>query len=151
LPLAASVIVKTFAWTILLRSDGVINRTLMALGLTNVPIRMIFTETALVIGAMNIFLPFTILPIYSVVAQLDPRLSEAAATLGASPIAIFTRVIVPLTLPGVISRCGAHLLAGGLGPMWCQRCWSARKIRRSRRPLPRPTCWRVIRCSAPPQ
>jgi putative spermidine/putrescine transport system permease protein len=103
LPLAASVIVKTFAWTILLRSDGVINRALMALGLTNEPIRMIFTETALVIGAVNIFLPFMILPIYAVVALLDPRLSEAAATLGASPVAIFTRVIVPLTLPGVIA------------------------------------------------
>jgi putative spermidine/putrescine transport system permease protein len=103
LPLAASVIVKAFAWTILLRSDGVVNETLMALGIIEDPIRMIFTETALVVGAVNIFLPFMILPIYAVVAQLDPRYAEAAATLGASPLTIFTRVIIPLTLPGVIA------------------------------------------------
>jgi putative spermidine/putrescine transport system permease protein len=103
LPLAASVIVKAFAWTILLRSDGVVNETLMALGIIEDPIRMIFTETALVVGAVNIFLPFMILPIYAVVAQLDPRYAEAAATLGASPLTTFTRVIIPLTLPGVIA------------------------------------------------
>ena len=103
LPLAASVIVKAFAWTILLRSDGVVNETLIALGIIEDPIRMIFTETALVVGAVNIFLPFMILPIYAVVTQLDQRYSEAAATLGASPLVTFVRVIVPLTLPGVIA------------------------------------------------
>jgi len=103
LPLAASVIVKAFAWTILLRSDGVVNETLIALGIIEDPIRMIFTETALVVGAVNIFLPFMILPIYAVVTQLDRRYSEAAATLGASPLVTFVRVIVPLTLPGVIA------------------------------------------------
>jgi putative spermidine/putrescine transport system permease protein len=64
---------------------------------------MIFTETALIVGSVNIFLPFMILPIYAVVAQLDHRLSEAAATLGASPLVAFCRVIVPLTLPGIIA------------------------------------------------
>lgn len=103
LPLAASVIVKAFAWTILLRSDGVINQALMALGVIQDPIRMIFTETALIVGSVNIFLPFMILPIYAVVAQLDPALPEAAATLGASPLVAFWRVIVPLTLPGIIA------------------------------------------------
>jgi putative spermidine/putrescine transport system permease protein len=103
LPLAASVIVKAFAWTILLRSDGVVNQALMALGLIHDPIRMIFTETALIIGSVNIFLPFMILPIYAVVAQLDSALSEAAATLGASPLVAFWRVTVPLTMPGIIA------------------------------------------------
>jgi putative spermidine/putrescine transport system permease protein len=103
LPLAASVLVKAFAWTILLRSDGVVNQALIALGVIHDPIRMIFTETALIVGSVNIFLPFMILPIYAVVAQLDHRLSEAAATLGASPVAAFLRVIVPLTLPGIIA------------------------------------------------
>lgn len=101
LPLAASVIAKAFAWTILLRSHGVLNETLMALGLTQQPIRMIFTQFALIAGAANVFLPFMILPIYSVVAQIDPRLSEAAATPGSPPLAAFLRVTVPLTLPGV--------------------------------------------------
>lgn len=103
LPLAASVIVKAFAWTILLRSDGIVNETLIAIGIIEDPIRMIFTETALIIGAVNIFLPFMILPIYAVVAQLDSRYAEAAATLGASPAVAFLRVIVPLTLPGIIA------------------------------------------------
>ncbi|WP_029003430.1 ABC transporter permease [Azorhizobium doebereinerae] len=103
LPLAASVIVKAFAWTILLRSDGLVNETLLALGLIDAPIRMIFTETALIVGSVNIFLPFMILPIYTVVAQLDPRLMEAAATLGAAPAEAFVRVVVPLTVPGVVA------------------------------------------------
>ena len=76
LPLAASVIVKAFAWTILLRSDGIVNEVLMALGIIEDPIRMIFTETALIVGSVNIFLPFMILPIYAVVTQLDPRLTR---------------------------------------------------------------------------
>ncbi|MGU3496749.1 ABC transporter permease [Xanthobacteraceae bacterium A53D] len=103
LPLAASVIVKAFAWTILLRSDGLVNTALIALGIIDEPIRMIFTETALIVGAVNIFLPFMILPVYTVVAQLDPRLSDAAATLGASPVEAFLRVVVPLTIPGVVA------------------------------------------------
>lgn len=103
LPLAASVIVKAFAWTILLRGDGIVNTVLIALGIIDEPIRLIFTETALVIGSVNVFLPFMILPIYTVVAQIDPRLPEAAATLGASPLTAFLRVIVPLSLPGVIA------------------------------------------------
>jgi putative spermidine/putrescine transport system permease protein len=103
LPLAASVIVKAFAWTILLRSDGVVNQVLIGFGVIDEPIRMIFTETALIVGAVNIFLPFMVLPIYTVVAQLDARLIDAAATLGASPRVAFLRVVVPLTMPGVIA------------------------------------------------
>ncbi|BAM86472.1 spermidine/putrescine ABC transporter permease [Bradyrhizobium oligotrophicum S58] len=103
LPLAASVIVKAFAWTILLRGDGLINTVLITLGIIEDPIRMIFTQTALITGAVNIFLPFMVLPIYAVVAQLDGRYAEAAATLGASPIVVFFRVILPLTLPGIIA------------------------------------------------
>jgi putative spermidine/putrescine transport system permease protein len=103
LPLAASVIVKAFAWSILLRSHGVVNETLMVLHLTNAPIRMIFTQVSLASGSANIFLPFMILPIYAVVAQIDPVLTEAAATLGASPVQAFLRVVAPLTLPGVVA------------------------------------------------
>ena len=103
LPLAVGVIVKTFAWSILFRSDGLLNKTLMAIGLTDEPVRMLYTETALVIASANVFLPFMVLPIYAVVRQLDARLPEAAATLGAGPLYCFFRVIAPLTLPGVIA------------------------------------------------
>lgn len=103
LPLAASVIVKAFAWTILLRTDGLVNRVLVGLHIVSAPIRMIFTETALIVGAINIFLPFMILPIYAVVAQLDRRLPEAAATLGADPVTAFLKVTLPLTMQGIIA------------------------------------------------
>ncbi len=103
LPLSVGVIVKAFAWSILFRANGAINGALMGLGVIDAPIRMLFTETALIIGAANVFLPFMALPIYAVMRQLSPALPEAAATLGAGPFFRFFRVTLPLTLPGVIA------------------------------------------------
>lgn len=103
LPLAVGVIVKTFAWSILFRSDGMLNKILQGVGLVDEPVRMLFTESALVVASANIFLPFMVLPIYAVVRQLDARLPEAAASLGAGPFYRFFHVILPLTLPGVIA------------------------------------------------
>jgi putative spermidine/putrescine transport system permease protein len=103
LPLSVGVVVKAFAWTILLRSDGVVNRVLVGLGVLDGPARLLFTETGLVLGAANVFLPFMVLPIFSVVKLIDPRLPEAAATLGASPLHRFLHVTLPLTVPGVIA------------------------------------------------
>lgn len=103
LPLSVGVVVKAFAWQIVLRRDGVVSQVLVALGLWDSPQRLLFTETGLVLGAANVFLPFMILPIYSVVRQIDPRLTEAGATLGASPWYRFTRISLPLTLPGVVA------------------------------------------------
>ncbi|NVP58624.1 ABC transporter permease [Mycoplana rhizolycopersici] len=103
LPLSVGVIVKAFAWSIVFRSDGVINKTLLGLGIIDEPLRLLFTETALVIGAANIFLPFMVLPIYAVIRQINPNLGPAAATLGAGPFFRFFRVTLPLTLPGVVA------------------------------------------------
>jgi putative spermidine/putrescine transport system permease protein len=103
LPLSVGVVVKAFAWQIVLRRDGVIAKTLVATGIWDEPQRLLFTEPGLVIGAANVFLPFMILPIYSVVKLIDPRLSEAGATLGASPFYRFRTVILPLTMPGIVS------------------------------------------------
>jgi putative spermidine/putrescine transport system permease protein len=103
LPLSVGVVVKAYAWQIVLRRDGVVSQLLVGLGLWDEPRRLLFTETGLVIGAANVFLPFMILPIYSVLRLVDPRLAEAAATLGASPLHRFTRVLLPLTLPGIVS------------------------------------------------
>ncbi|MBR2816679.1 MAG: ABC transporter permease [Reyranella sp.] len=103
LPLSIGAVVKAFAWQIVLRRDGIVSQLLVGLGLWDEPQRLLFTETGLVLGAANIFLPFMILPIYSVVKLIDPRLSEAGATLGASPLYRFTHVTLPLSLPGVIS------------------------------------------------
>ncbi|MFT6104997.1 MAG: putative spermidine/putrescine transport system permease protein [Paracoccaceae bacterium] len=103
LPMSLGVIVKAFAWSILFRSNGFINTSLQALGITDEPVRMLFTETALIIGAANVFLPFMVLPIYSVIRQLDSSLPEAASSLGATPWFRFTRVTLPLSLPGVVA------------------------------------------------
>jgi putative spermidine/putrescine transport system permease protein len=103
LPLSVGVVVKAYAWQIVLRRDGIVSQILVGLGLWDEPQRLLFTETGLVIGAANVFLPFMILPIYSVVRLIDPRYGEAAATLGATPLYRFTRVVLPLTLPGIVS------------------------------------------------
>ncbi len=103
LPLSVGVVVKAFAWQVVLRRDGVISQALVAIGIWEEPQRLLFTEAGLVIGAANVFLPFMILPIHAVVKLIDPRLMEAGATLGASPIRRFLRILLPLTLPGVVS------------------------------------------------
>ncbi len=103
LPLSIGAVVKAFAWQIVLRRDGIVSQLMLGLGLWDEPQRLLFTETGLVLGAANIFLPFMILPVYSVVKLIDPRLSEAGATLGATPLYRFTRVTLPLTLPGIVS------------------------------------------------
>lgn len=108
LPLTVSIIVKSFGWGIVLRRDGILNWLMLNLGLIERPVRMIFTEGALYAGMINVFLPFMVLPIYSVVRMIDPRYADAAATLGASPWYRFTRVTLPLTLPGVVA--GASLV-----------------------------------------
>jgi putative spermidine/putrescine transport system permease protein len=103
LPLTVSIIVKTFGWTILLRSNGLVNRLLLASGIISEPLRLIFTEAGLLIGMVNIFLPFMVLPLFSVVRMIDPRLGDAAACLGADPLRRFLRVTLPLSMPGVIA------------------------------------------------
>ncbi|WAP67714.1 ABC transporter permease [Jiella pelagia] len=103
LPMSLGVVVKAFAWSILFRSNGALNQTMESLGLIDAPIRMLFTETALVIGAANVFLPFMVLPIYAVLRQQDDALQHAAASLGASPVFRFFHVSLPLTLPGIVA------------------------------------------------
>lgn len=103
LPLSVGVVVKAFSWQIVLRSDGVFNQTLLWLGLVDEPIRFLFTRQGLVLGAVNIFIPFMVLPIYSVVKLIDPAISSAATTLGAGPVYRFLHVTLPLSLPGVIA------------------------------------------------
>ncbi|QHJ01446.1 ABC transporter permease subunit [Xylophilus rhododendri] len=105
LPLSVSVIVKSFAWTILLRSNGLVNQALLGLGLVDDPVKMLFNERGLVIAAVHVFLPFMVLPIFTVARQIDSRLAEAAATLGAGPLRTLLRVTWPLSLPGVVTGC----------------------------------------------
>lgn len=105
LPFWTNFLVRTYAWMILLRHDGLINRFLMALGVVDTPLELLYTPTAVVIGLVYGYLPFMVLPLYVAVERLDPLLVEAAWDLYASRWAVFRRVILPLTKPGIVGGC----------------------------------------------
>ena len=101
LPLWTSLLVRTTAWVVLLQTDGVINDALIALGITDHRLQLIFSRFGTVAAMTHIQLPFTILPIYSVMKSIAPNQLRAARSLGAGPLASFWRVYAPQTLPGV--------------------------------------------------
>jgi putative spermidine/putrescine transport system permease protein len=103
LPLWTSLLVRTTAWVVLLQSDGVINDILMRLGLVAHRLQLIFTRFGTVIAMVHIQLPFTILPIYSVMRGIPAAQTRAARSLGAPPVAAFWRVYAPQTVPGVVA------------------------------------------------
>jgi putative spermidine/putrescine transport system permease protein len=102
-PLLTSVVIRTFAWIVLLGSKGAINALLLSLGLLDAPVRIMFTPVAVVIGLTHIFMPFMIISILAVLQQQDGQLVEAGMSLGAGRLETFARVTLPLSLPGVLS------------------------------------------------
>jgi putative spermidine/putrescine transport system permease protein len=105
LPFWSSLLVRTFAWQVILRDTGIINRFLIDLGLISEPLTLIRTTAGVIIGMSHILLPFMVLPIFAVMRRIDPEYGRAAANLGASPASAFLRVFVPLSLPGVLAGC----------------------------------------------
>jgi putative spermidine/putrescine transport system permease protein len=105
LPFFTSLLVRTTAWVVLLQSHGVINDALLALGVIQERLQLIFRRTGTLAAMTHIQLPFTLLPIYSVMATIQPGLTRAARSLGATPFTAFRRIYVPLTLPGVGAGC----------------------------------------------
>ena len=89
---------------------GVLNTMLMDMGILSEPIRILNTEVAVIIGLVYLLLPFMILPLYSAIEKLDGRLLEAARDLGANAVQRFFRVILPLTMPGIVAGCLLVLL-----------------------------------------
>ncbi len=102
LPFFASLIVRLFIWVLILRKTGLINETLLATGLIDQPLQMIYTDGAIILGMVYVFVPFMFLPVYASVEKLDWRLVQASLDLGAGPIRTFLRIILPLTAPGII-------------------------------------------------
>jgi putative spermidine/putrescine transport system permease protein len=102
-PFWTSLMVRTFAWVILLQDTGVINGALQAVGLG--PFNLIRTQTGVVIGMVQLLMPFMVLPLYAVMNGIDRRLLTAAGSLGAHPIKAFVKVYLPLSLPGVSAGC----------------------------------------------
>jgi spermidine/putrescine transport system permease protein len=105
IPFWTNSLVRVYAIRHLLAAKGAMNGLLLALGLIQEPIRLLYSGWAVSIGLVYVLLPFMILPLYSSFEKLDPRLIEAAADLGASRLARFRHVIVPLTAPGIAAGC----------------------------------------------
>lgn len=103
LPFWTNFLVRTYAWRVVLGQEGVINNSLMALGMIQEPLDLLFTRGAVMIGLIYGFLPFMVLPIYASIERFDFRLVEAAHDLGANDWSAFWRVVLPGTLPGVIA------------------------------------------------
>lgn len=101
LPQWMNFLLRTYAWMTLLERNGLINRLLSLVGIG--PLNMINTRGAVVLGMVYNFLPFMVLPIYSVMTKVDQRVTEAAQDLGANSFGVFRRVILPLSVPGIIS------------------------------------------------
>jgi ABC-type spermidine/putrescine transport system permease subunit I len=103
LPFWTSLLVRTYAWMVMLGRYGIVNQALMALGFTDQPLRLLHTGFATHVGMIHILLPFLVLPLWSVMERLDPSVLKAARSLGAGPFSAFARIWVPLTLPGVLA------------------------------------------------
>lgn len=106
LPLWTSYLVRTYAWMLILGTQGVINQVLMGLGLVDTPATwLLYSDFAVTIALVHIYMPYLILPLYVVLEKIDPSLLEAAWDLGGGRVRTFLSVILPLSLPGIASGC----------------------------------------------
>ena len=101
LPMCMSFLLRTLAWVGLLQDTGIINNLLGLIGIG--PIHMIRTPGAVILGMVYNYLPYMILPLYAIIVKIDNRLIEAAEDLGCTPVQVFGRVILPLSMPGILS------------------------------------------------
>ena len=101
IPMWMNFLIRTYAWMTILQDTGILNKALSLVGIS--PLRIIGTETAVIIGMVYDYFPYMVLPIYSIMAKMDTKLLEAAKDLGCGTFSVLRRVIFPLSLPGVIS------------------------------------------------
>lgn len=101
LPFWISILVRTYAWIVVLGNAGVVNRVLLDLGLVGAPVAFLYNEFGVIIGTTNVLLPFLVLPLFAAMVRIDDRLLHAAESLGASQGTVFRRVFFPLSLPAL--------------------------------------------------
>jgi spermidine/putrescine transport system permease protein len=101
LPFFTSLIVRLFIWVLILRQTGLVNSVLLNTGVIARPLELIYTDGAIILGMVYIFIPFMFMPVYASVEKLDWTLVRASLDLGAGPIRTFLRIILPLTAPGI--------------------------------------------------
>lgn len=104
-PLWTSVLVRSYAWIVLLQRNGIVNGLLIESGLINSPLKLIYTEGAVILAMTHVLMPFMILPIYNALRTIPAEYPQAARNLGAGPIGAFMRVTLPLSLPGIFAGC----------------------------------------------
>lgn len=103
IPFWTNLLVRNYAWILLLRNNGLIDQAAQGLGLTTAPLQMLYTQGAVLVGLIYTFLPFMVLPIFTSLDKLDWRLVEAAFDLGAGHRAALRRVVIPLAMPGIVA------------------------------------------------
>ncbi|ACP22511.1 AttA2-like ABC transporter, permease protein (plasmid) [Sinorhizobium fredii NGR234] len=103
IPLWTSVLIRSYAWVVLLQRNGIVNELLLGMGVTEGPLKLIYTQSAVILAMTHVLMPFMILPIYSALRALPPDYIRAARNLGAGPVRAFVAVTLPLSLPGVFA------------------------------------------------
>ncbi|MGR3373434.1 ABC transporter permease [Pseudooceanicola nanhaiensis] len=102
LPFWSSVLVRTAAWAVLLQRNGIVNDLLQAIGIIDAPVRLLYTQGAVVVAMTHVLMPFMVLPIYGALRNIPPDYGRAAAICGAGPLRSFFEVTLPLAMPGVL-------------------------------------------------
>jgi putative spermidine/putrescine transport system permease protein len=103
IPFWTSVLVRSYAWLVLLQRRGLVNQTLLDLGIIDQPLNLMHNTTGTVIGTLHVMLPFMVLPLYSVMRKIPQDLLQASESLGAKPFYTFRRVFLPMAAPGVMA------------------------------------------------
>lgn len=104
-PFWTSILVRTFAWIVILGNNGLVNRALVATGLVDHPVKLLFNMIGVQVGMVHVLLPFMIFPLYGVMSRIDLSVIRVARSLGATPARAFLHVFLPLSLPGVAAGC----------------------------------------------
>lgn len=102
-PLLISVVVRTLGWSLLLGREGFINSALMALGVIDKPLQLMFSMTGVVIALTHVMMPFMVISVWSTLQKVDGQIAHAARSLGAGPVTTFRRVVLPQLMPGILS------------------------------------------------
>ena len=104
-PFLVSAVVRSYGWMVLLGKQGIVNDLLKSLGIITKPLKILNTQTAVIIGMIHLQIPYMILALVGVLQSIDPNVELAAESLGASPLTTFRKVTLPLSVPGIISGC----------------------------------------------
>jgi putative spermidine/putrescine transport system permease protein len=103
LPVWVSVLVRSYAWMVILGRNGIVNNTLLSLGLTKAPLHLLYNRFSLYVGMVHIMIPYMVLPLFNTLRQIESRLANASHSLGADPGRAFLLVFLPLSLPGIVA------------------------------------------------